>query len=85
MLSSDNINIQARDVLSSPGMIRSELPLSIESVRHVLKSRQEIQEIFDLRQEFNIYAVRAHNMDPEIIGKIQMNFLFPVKMQHITR
>ena len=47
MLSSDNINIQARQILSSPGAIRSELPLSIESVRHVLQSRKEIQEIFD--------------------------------------
>ena len=47
MLSSDNLNIQARSLLSSPGSIRSELPLSIESVRHVLQSRKEIQDIFD--------------------------------------
>ena len=32
----------------------------------------ELQEIFDLRQEFNIYAVRAHEMEPEIIERIQM-------------
>lgn len=47
MLSSDNLNIQARSLLSSPGSIRSELPLSIESVRHVLQSRKDIQDIFD--------------------------------------
>ena len=47
MLSSDNLNIQARSLLSSPGSIRAELPLSIESVRHVLQSRKEIQDIFD--------------------------------------
>lgn len=33
---------------------------------------EEEKEIFDLRQEFNIYAVRAHNMDSEIIGRIQI-------------
>jgi len=47
MISSDNLNILSRDVLSSPGAIRSELPLSIESVRRVLKSREEIHDIFD--------------------------------------
>ena len=47
MLSSDNLNIQERSLLSSPGSIRSELPLSIESVRQGLQSRKEIQDIFD--------------------------------------
>ena len=47
MVSSDNQNILSRSVLSSPGAIRSELPLSIESVRRVLASREEIHEIFD--------------------------------------
>lgn len=47
MVSSDNLNILSRSVLSSPGAIRSELPLSIESVRRVLRSREEIHEIFD--------------------------------------
>ena len=47
MISSDNLNILSRDVLSSPGAIRSELPLSIESVRRVLQSRGEIHDIFD--------------------------------------
>lgn len=32
-----------------------------------------IKEIFDLRQEFNSYAIRARNMDPEIIEKININ------------
>lgn len=34
---------------------------------------ENIKEIFDLRQEFNGYAMRAHNMDPEIIEKISIN------------
>ncbi len=33
----------------------------------------ELFEIFDLRQEFNIYAARAHSMEPGIIEIIQMN------------
>ena len=47
MLSSDNLNIQSRDVLSTPGSIRSELPLSLESVHRVLGARKEIQDILD--------------------------------------
>ncbi len=47
MLSSDNVNISSRSELPSPGAIRSELPLSIESVRNVVRSRQEIHDIFD--------------------------------------
>lgn len=34
---------------------------------------ENIKQIFDLRQEFNSYAIRAHNMDPEIIEKISIN------------
>lgn len=30
------------------------------------------KEIFDLRQQFNSHAVRAHDMDPEIIEKIKI-------------
>jgi len=48
---------------------RSELP-------------EEIYEIFDLRQEFNIYAARAHSMEPGIIEKIHMlkdNLLTQIK------
>ncbi len=47
MLSSDNLNIQSRDILSTPGSIRSELPLSVESIHRVLDSRKEIQDILD--------------------------------------
>ena len=34
---------------------------------------ENIKEIFDLRQEFNSYAMRAYNMDPEIVEKIKIN------------
>ena len=33
---------------------------------------EELTEIFDLRQEFNIYGARAHSMEPEIIERIQI-------------
>ena len=33
---------------------------------------EQLKEIFDLRQEFNIYGVRAHNMEQEIIERIQI-------------
>ncbi len=32
----------------------------------------EFVEIFDLRQEFNIYAIRSYGMEPEIIERIQI-------------
>ncbi len=32
-----------------------------------------LKEIFDLRQEFNSYAVRARDMDPEITERITIN------------
>jgi 3-deoxy-7-phosphoheptulonate synthase len=47
MISSNNINISQRSVLPSPGSIRSELPLSLNSVMQVIKSRQEICDILD--------------------------------------
>lgn len=39
MKSSNNINIASRSVLSSPGAIRSELPLSLDAVMKVMDSR----------------------------------------------
>lgn len=33
---------------------------------------EELTEIFDLRQEFNIYGARAHSMEPEIIERIKI-------------
>ncbi len=47
MTSSNNVNIGSRSVLSSPGAIRSELPLSLESTMKVLADRQAICDIFD--------------------------------------
>lgn len=47
MLSSNNVNISSRSVLPSPGAIRSELPLSLESVVKVVKARQEINDILE--------------------------------------
>lgn len=51
MISSNNVNIASRSVLPSPGSIRSELPLSLESVMKVVKARQEICDIFDGRDD----------------------------------
>ena len=47
MISSNNINIASRSVLSSPGAIRSELPLSLDAVIKVMEARQEICDILD--------------------------------------
>ncbi len=47
MISSNNINIASRSALSSPGAIRSELPLSVDSVGKVMEARQEICDILD--------------------------------------
>ncbi len=33
----------------------------------------ELKEVFDLRQEFNIYGARAYSMDPEIVERIKIN------------
>jgi 3-deoxy-7-phosphoheptulonate synthase len=47
MVSTNNINIASRSILSSPGQIRSELPLSIEAAIKVARSREEIKDILD--------------------------------------
>ena len=47
MISSNNINIASRSVLSSPGAIRSELPLSLDAVIKVMEARREICDILD--------------------------------------
>ncbi len=47
MLSSNNLNIASRSVLSSPGAIRSELPLALDAVMKVVKARAEICDILD--------------------------------------
>ena len=47
MISSNNINIASRSVLSSPGAVRSELPLSLDAVVKVMEARQEICDILD--------------------------------------
>ena len=47
MISSNNINIASRSVLSSPGAIRSELPLSLDAVLKVMNARREICDILD--------------------------------------
>ncbi len=51
MLSSNNVNISSRSVLPSPGSIRSELPLSLESVMKVIRARQEICDILEGRDQ----------------------------------
>lgn len=47
MISSNNINIASRSVLSSPGAVRSELPLSLDAVVKVMEARREICDILD--------------------------------------
>lgn len=47
MVSTNNVNIAGRSILSSPGQIRSELPLSIEAAIKVAKSREVIKDILD--------------------------------------
>ena len=47
MVNTNNINIASRNLLSSPGQIRSELPLSIEAAIKVARSREEIKDILD--------------------------------------
>ena len=49
MISSNNINIASRSVLSSPGAIRSELPLSLDAVIKVMEARQEMLKACGLR------------------------------------
>lgn len=45
MISTNNVNIANRCILSSPGQIRSELPLSLEASIQVTESRDEIKKI----------------------------------------
>lgn len=47
MLITNNINISSRSALSSPGAIRSELPLSLEAVQRIVRDRGEICDILD--------------------------------------
>lgn len=47
MINTNNLNIESRSLLSSPGKIRSELPLSLDAALHVAQSREEIQNILD--------------------------------------
>ena len=47
MISSNNVNIASRSVLSSPGAVRSELPLSLDAVVKVMEARREICDILD--------------------------------------
>lgn len=51
MISSNNINIAGRSVLSSPGAIRSELPLSLDAVVKIMNARQEICDILDRKSD----------------------------------
>ena len=47
MVSSNNLNIASRSVLSSPGAVRSELPLSLDAVMRVMEARQELCDILE--------------------------------------
>lgn len=49
MVSSNNLNITSRSVLSSPGAIRSELPLALDAVMKVIRDRGAICDILDGR------------------------------------
>ena len=69
MKSSNNINIASRSVLSSPGAIRSELPLSLDAVMKVMDSRQEICDILDGKSKRLMMIVgpcSIHNPDSAI-------------------
>ena len=69
MKSSNNINIASRSVLSSPGAIRSELPLSLDAVIKVMEARQEICDILDGKSKKFMMIVgpcSIHNPDSAI-------------------
>jgi len=69
MKSSNNVNIASRSVLSSPGAIRSELPLSLDAVMRVVNSRQEICDILDGKSKRFLMIVgpcSIHNPDSAI-------------------
>ena len=66
MISSNNINIASRSVLSSPGAIRSELPLSLDAVIKVMEARQEICDILDGKsKKFMMIVGPCSIHDPE--------------------
>ena len=66
MISSNNINIASRSVLSSPGAIRSELPLSLDAVIKVMEARQEICDILDGKSKKFLMIVGPCSIhDPE--------------------
>jgi 3-deoxy-7-phosphoheptulonate synthase len=47
MLTSNNINIESKSPLVSPGEIKSELPMALDAVVKVIAARQEICDILD--------------------------------------
>ena len=66
MISSNNLNIASRSVLSSPGAVRSELPLSLDAVMRVNDARQELCDILDVKSKKLIMIVgpcSIHNPD----------------------
>ena len=66
MVSSNNLNIASRSVLSSPGAVRSELPLSLDAVMRVMEARQELCDILDRMSKKLIMIVgpcSIHNPD----------------------
>lgn len=88
MISSNNINIASRSVLSSPGAIRSELPLSLDAVLKVMSARQNICDILDGKSrklmmivgpcsihnpsEAIEYAERLRQLSDEVSDRIQI-------------
>ncbi len=86
MKSSNNVNIASRSALSSPGAIRSELPLSLDAVMRVVKSRQEICDVLDEKSKRLLmivgpcsihnpesaleYAERLHALSEEVKDRI---------------
>ena len=66
MISSNNLNIASRSVLSSPGAVRSELPLSLDAVMRVNDARQELCDILDGKSKkliMNVGPCSIHNPD----------------------
>ena len=51
MLKSNNVNIASRSLLSPPGAVRSELPLSLDAVMKVVSDRQTVMDILDGRDK----------------------------------
>ncbi len=66
MISTNNLNISSRSALSSPGAIRSELPLSLDGVIKVVEARREICDILDGKSDKFILIVGPCSIhDPE--------------------